>query len=219
MSSMFPNGTIFSVSTGFETAVAVSGISNAMPAVATLASGTVAAGTIALINSNWAGIDGRVARASGSTAGEVTLDGIDTTDDDIYTPGTGAGAGSLLAVDTWVQLSQVTSSAKSGGEQQFYNWQYLEDRTRTQKQRPTFKNAKVLTLTLDYDPAKAWYTALEKLDEKAELIVLRAALPNGASIYYPVYPSFDADPSLTMNENMQNTATFSMAGKFTRYEA
>ena len=57
------------------------------------------------------------------------------------------------------------------------------------------------------------------MDEKAELIVLRAALPNGASIYYPVYPSFDADPSLTMNENMQNTATFSMAGKFTRYEA
>ena len=41
MSSMFPNGTIFSVSTGFETAVAVSEISNAMPAVATLASGTV----------------------------------------------------------------------------------------------------------------------------------------------------------------------------------
>ena len=73
MSSMFPNGTIFSVSTGFETAVAVSEISNAMPAVATLASGTVAAGAIALINSNWAGIDGRVARASGSTAGEVTL--------------------------------------------------------------------------------------------------------------------------------------------------
>ena len=51
MSSMFPNGTIFSVSTGFETAVAVSEISNAMPAVATLASGTVAAGAIALINS------------------------------------------------------------------------------------------------------------------------------------------------------------------------
>lgn len=49
--------------------------------------------------------------------------------------------------------------------------------------------------------------------------MLRATLPNGATIYYYVYPSFDADPSMTMNENMTNSATFSLIGDLTRYEA
>lgn len=217
MSSIFPNGTVFSVSTEFKVPSVVTGISNAKPAIATLTSGTVANNEVVLIDSGWGSLDGRVARISGASATAATLDGIDTTDTNTFAPGGGGGA--LAPVKTWVELSQVTGSNKSGGDQQYYTWQYLEDRTKTQRQRPSFKNAKVLTLTLDYDPAKAWYTALESLDERGEMIVLRAALPNGAKIYYPVYPSFDADPSMSINENMQNTATFSMAGKLTRYEA
>src|SRR5690606_41188686 len=65
-----------------------------------------------------------------------------------------------------------------------------------QRQRPTFKNAKVLTVTLDYDPALAWYNALVEADALREPVVQRATLPNGVQLYYYVYPSFDGDPSL-----------------------
>lgn len=220
MAQLFPNGTVFSISTGYKEVEAVSDVSNALPAVATLANGAtsdLAIKDIVLINSGWAAIDGRIAQLSAVTSTSATLAGIDTTDTDVFIAGNGGG--SLKAVDTWVDISQVAGLEKSGGDQQFYSWQYLEDKSNQQQQRPTFKNAKTIKLTLDYDPAKAWFTALEKSDEKAELVVLKAALPNGKKLYYPVYPSFDADPTMVMNQNMQNIATFSLAGKFTSYGA
>lgn len=215
MASQFPNGTIFAVSTVLGAPNAVSGITNTNPAVATAAA-PVADDSIVLINSNWPDLNDRIARTDNANSNSFELLGIDTTNEDRYEPG--EGDGSVRVASGFVNLSQVRESTKSGGEQQFFTWQYLEDRSSRQRQRPTFKNAKVINLTLDYDPALAWYEALDTLDKAQELVVLRATLPNGAQMFYPVYPSFDADPSLTMNENMTNVATFSLAGDFTRYE-
>lgn len=216
MSSQFPNGTIFAVSTALGAANAVSDITNANPAVATAAS-PVADDSIVLITSNWPDLNDRIAKTAGASSNTFQLLGINTTDTDRYEAG--EGEGSVRIASGFVNLSQVRESTKSGGEQQFFTWQYLEDRSSRQRQRPTFKNAKVINVTLDYDPALAWYDALDTLDKANEMVVLRATLPNGAQMFYPVYPSFDADPSLTMNENMTNAATFSLAGDFTRYEA
>lgn len=211
----FPNGTIFSVSSAFAAAVAVTGISNANPAVASSATPPTNASIIAL-TSGWPDANERVFRTSGATAGTFVLDGLDATSTSRFPAG--AGGGSFRKVNTWVTLSQVRDVAKSGGEQQFFQWQYVEDLSRRQRQRPTYKNAKVINLTLDYDPALAWYNALTQADNLGEPVVLRAVLPNLAELYYYVYPSFDDDPSMTLNENMTNVATFSLIGKLTRYE-
>lgn len=213
----FPNGTVFSVSTALGAAIPFTALSNAAPPVATAAA-PPADGTIGLITSGWAALNQRVARSTGEVANtSFELEGIDTTDTVKYPAG--QGAGSFQPVTTWVQLSQVTNVQKSGGTQQFYNWQYVEDATNTQKQRPTFKNAKSLTVTLDYDPALAWYDALTKADAAQEVVVLRAVLPSGDTLYYAVYPSFDSDPSIDLNKNMENTATFSLVSLLTRYAA
>ena len=213
----FPNGTTFSVSTAFSAAVPVTAVSNASPAVARAAA-PPADGTIGLISSGWAALNDRVAKSTGVVAStSFELENIDTTDAVKYPAG--QGAGTFTPVLTWVQLSQVTNVQKSGGTQQFYKWQYAEDPSSTQKQRPTFKDAKTLTLTLDYDPALAWYDALTKADAAQELVVLKALLPSGDALYYAVYPSFDADPSMDLNKNMDNTATFSLVSPLTRYAA
>lgn len=214
MSAQFPNGTVFSVSTALATAIALTGITNADPAVATT---TVAPadGTIGVVTSGWPSLNNRVVRTANEASTTFELEGIDTTDTTVYPAG--AGAGEFQAVSTWVTLSQVTNIAKSGGDQQFFQWQYVEDPTGQQQQRPTFKNAKSLTLTLDYDPALAWYDALDKADAAKTAVVLRAVLPSGDTIYYNVYPSFDSDPSMDLNQNMHNTATFSLIAKLTRY--
>jgi len=218
MASYFPNGTIFSVSASLAPAGEISNITNANPAVATADSSGFTATTddIVVLQTNWADANDRVFRLSAASGSSATLEGLDTTDTTRFQPG--AGEGSILVVDQWVQLSQVREVSKTGGDQNFFQWQYLEDRSSQQKQRPTFKSAKSMTVTLDYDPARAWYMALDHLDQIGDAVVLRAALPNGALIFYYVYPSFDADPSLTMNENMTNTATFSQISRFTRYE-
>jgi hypothetical protein len=212
----FPNGTVFSVSTALAAAIALTAITNANPAVATAAA-PPADGAIGIVTSGWPGLNQRVARVANADVGSFELEGYDTTNAAKYP--TGAGVGTFTPVTTWIPLSQVTNIAKSGGDQQFYQWQYAEDPSGQQQQRPTFKNAKTITLTLDYDPALAWYDALDKADEAKEALVLRAVLPSGDELYYYVYPSFDADPSMNLNQNMGNTATFSLISKFTRYDA
>ena len=219
MASYFPNGTILSVSAALVAGGNIESMTNAKPAVATADSSgfTASQGDILVLRSNWADANDRVFRASAASGSSVTLEGLDTTNTDRYQ--TGGGFGSILVVDEWVQLSQVREVSKTGGDQNFFQWQYLEDRSGQQKQRPTFKAAKSMTVTLDYDPALAWYESLDEMDAVGDAVVLRALLPNGAKLFYYVHPSFDADPSLTMNENMANTATFSQISRFTRYES
>lgn len=214
MSAIFPNGTVFSVSTVLGTALAVSAITNANPAVAS-ATTPPADGSILVVKSGWPELNERVVRSADAAASTFELEGIDTSS--LVRFPAGQGGGSVTPVTTWVDLSQVTTVEKTGGEQQFFQWRYVEDRSSRQRQRPTFKNAKVITLTLDYDPALAWYAALREADAVKDTVVLRARLPNGDALYYLVYPSFDADPSMTLDQNMQNAATFSMTSEFTRY--
>lgn len=210
----FPNGTVFSISTAMAVAIALTAISNANPASATCAAAP-AENAIGVVASGWPGLNQRVARVLDPAETTFKLEGFDTTDVIKYPAG--AGVGTFQVASTWVALSQVTNIAKSGGDQQFYQWQYAEDPSGTQQQRPTYKNAKSITLTLDYDPALAWYAALKEADEEKEAVVLRAVLPNGDELYYLVYPSFDADPSMDLNKNMGNTAVFSLISPFTRY--
>ncbi|MGK0571086.1 phage tail protein [Bordetella bronchiseptica] len=214
MSAIFPNGTVFSVSTGLAAALAMTAVTNANPAVASVASPPTD-GSILVVKSGWSELNERVVRAENADVGTIELGGINTTSTSRFPAG--QGAGQLIPVSTWVDLSQVTNIEKTGGEQQFYQWRYVEDRSSRQRQRPTFKNAKFITLTLDYDPALAWYEALKEADAVKDTVVLRAKLPNGDELYYLVYPSFDADPSMQLDVNMQNTATFSMTSDFTRY--
>lgn len=79
-----------------------------------------------------------------------------------------------------------------------------------QRQRPTYKNARQMSITLDYDNALAWYTQLLESDLTGETYVLRAALPNGKFLYWSVTVGFDGEPSMVINQNMQVVATFSM---------
>jgi len=142
------------------------------------------------------------------------LEGIDTTSTTLYPSGFGLGTAQLAS--NFVSISQVTDSQTSGGEQQFYNWTYLEDGR--QRQRPTFKNARTLTLTMDYDPSLAWHAALLAADQAGSVYVLRASLPTGGFLYYSAYVGFDGEPSFVINENQKTTATFSLASPFsTRY--
>lgn len=220
MSAKFPNGTVFSMAKLTAAALAITAISNADPGVASCANPPIA-GSIGVLTSAWPGINNRVVQVGTVVANtSFVLSGYDTTDVTQYPAGLGAGS-SIIVVDptVWVPFSQVASLAKSGGTQQYFQWQYVEDQTNLQQQRPTYKQAKVITLTFDYDPSLSWYAALVEADRLQQPVVLRAVLPGGDTLYYYVYPSFDGDPTMTLNQNMTNTATFSLISLVTRYDA
>lgn len=216
MSSMFPNGTVFSISTATGTAATITEVSNADPGVATAAAHGFTDGDILLLSVASTRLDQRIARVDASDTGTFALEGINTTSTTLFP--TGFGVGTAIDVTTFVPISQTTDSASSGGEQQYAQWVYLEDGR--QRQRKTFKNARALQLTLDYDPALAWHDALLEADQDGSTRVLRAALPNGDTLYWSVEVSFSGEPSFNINQNMQVVASMSLvAQESTRYAA
>lgn len=217
MALKFANGAVIGFSTAYDAAVTASAISNANPAVATVPTGSVAPDSVVIVKSGWAGINERVAVAGTEVGGALPLLGIDTTSTNDYPAG--QGAGSVIAVSTFVDFSQQGDLTTSGGEQQFWTGQFLEDRSGRQIQVPTFKNAKTLTLPLYFDASLPWYDAAVAADRAKEPVVLRIRLPDGDTIYRYGYMSFDSDPTLAANNPMQVTMTFSALTEPTLVEA
>lgn len=214
MSAYFPNGTIFSLGTTYAAAKNITAITNASPGVATSTAHGYSDGDILLLRTMASTLlESKVVRVASSATNSFDLEGIDTSSTSRYP--SGFGVGTAEEVTAWTALSQVVDSQGSGGEQQFYQWTYLEDGR--QRQRPTFKNARSLTLTVDWDPTLSWHTALMAADLATTVYALRAVLPNSTTLYYGVYVGYDGEPTLTINENMKTTISFSLASTHTRY--
>ncbi|MGY2253970.1 phage tail tube protein, partial [Pseudomonas reactans] len=137
MGYKIPNGGTFQHAATYAAALAFATISNASEAVATVVGGTIAAGDIVLLTSGWSKLDSKVVRVKAATATAITLEGIDTTDTQVY-PVAG-GAGTMRKVLTWVQIPQISDVAFSGGEQNYLDVVFLEDDQG--KQIPTDKSA------------------------------------------------------------------------------
>lgn len=217
MSSRFINGAKYAVSTTRAAAVAFTAASNAAPPVLLTAT-PPNNGDIVILNSGWTELAESVARAAGKVpATSFTLEGIDTSDTTRFPPT--EGIGSFEVAGTFVSLTQVRDVVMDGGDQQYFNYQYVEDPNGRQRRSPTSKNAMGMTITLDYDPDLPWFDALVELDRLREPVVLRETLPNGDTLYYYGYVSFNKETSKTLNENMTNTATFSLLADSIRYDA
>lgn len=208
MSSSFPNGTVFALGTTYAAAKVVTAISNASPAVASSVAHGYSAGDIVVLSVP-SRLDQRVIRvaANGAPTDLFNLEGIDTTSTTLFP--SGFGVGTAVKVTDFVSISQVTDVQSAGGEQQFFQWTYLEDGR--QRQRPTFKNARSMTLVMDYDPSLSWHQELIDADIAGTVFALRATLPNASVIYYSVYVGYDGEPTFTINQNQQTTLSVSLA--------
>lgn len=215
MAFKLPNGAIMEIGVAFATAILATAISNANPAVVSAAAHDLEDGDVVVVTSGWVRLDGKVARVDDALASTFALEGIDTTRTQVYTAG--SGAGSVRAVTSWAQISQITQVAMSGGEQQFYTFGFLEDDD--DRQLPTTKNPITMTLTVADDPAKPYVPICEEADEDKEPRVVRLKLPNGSVIYYNAYVSISATPTLDRNSLMTRTITLSLAARPTRYAA
>lgn len=215
MASTLPNGAVLSIATTYGAAIPFTALTNAAPPVATATAHGLTNLDILETSSGWLGIDQRPARVAGSTANNFNLEGFDTTSTTTYPAG--SGLGSVRKVLTWTQIDQVMEVSTSGGDQRFVNWNFLEDGNANERSKPTNKAAKVLTLKLADDPAKAWNAVLKAADTAGTPRIVRLSLPNGSFIYYNVYVGFDDEPTLGFNNIMQVSLTLTSAARFVRY--
>lgn len=214
MAFQLPNGSTFDFAEEYGTAVTVTAISNAKPAVASATAHGFAKGDIITLTSGWVKLTGRGFRVGEVTADTFELEGVDTSSTQRYP--TGSSAGEAKEVTKWVNIPQITEVASSGGEQQFYQFGFLEEDE--DRQIPTTKSPSTLTLTVADDPSQPFVPVVEAADELKEQRLQRLNLVNGDVILYNSIASITNTPSLTRNQLMVRTITLAQQGRVTRYQ-
>lgn len=216
MSVALPNGVLLALATAYGTPVTMSALSNANPAVATVTDTTgFTDGDYVEVTSGWSRLNQRVVRLTSVSASPETmaLEGINTTDTEDYPAG--SGTGSVREISTFTQISQILELTTSGGDQQFVTYSFLEQDF--ESQLPTVQSPITITMQIADDPTLAGYIALKAAAESRELTALRATLPDGSKLLYNGYVSFNETPSMTKNQLMAVTATFSLQSRPVRY--
>lgn len=213
MSFRLPNGSTVDLAATYGNSVTITAITNAATAVVTAAAHGLADGDYVEITSGWLGLNGRIFRVDNVTTGTFELEGINTTDTNRYP--SGGGAGSLREVATTVQVAQITDVATSGGDQQFLTFGFLEEND--DRQIPTTRSPQTITFTVADDPSQAFVPVAEAADQRRTPNGVFLNLPDGSKILYNGYLSFSETPSLSRNNLMVRTMTFSLSGRPTRY--
>lgn len=215
MAVFLPNGSTAAIAGSYDTPIIFTAITNATEAVVSSAGHDLEVGDFVEVTSGWARLNNRIARVKSVTTDSFVLEKINTLNAARFIAG--AGGGSVRKILSWVPMSQVTESNKSGGEQQNVNYSFLEEDD--EHQMPTSKSALAFTLTMADDPDLPHNDVLLEADDDKKPRAVRINLASGGVIAYNAYASFDNVPTMTKNNIMAVTAVFAVIAKFIRYGA
>jgi hypothetical protein len=207
-----PNNIAFAVASIFATAVTVSAATNATEAVLT-ATNTFAAGDYVEYTGGWSKATGRIFRVKSPTGTNFVLEGLDTTDVNLFPAG--AGTGSVRKVTTWVPITGVVSADISGGDGKTQEVNLLDSDMPIML--PDGFSATSVAMTIVDEPTKPHHAALKAISDGVKLTALKGVLPNGGVLLYGGYCSFNESPSLAKGSVMAVKATFSLQNKVVRY--
>lgn len=213
MTVKVPNGALVHITSGYGSALTVSAITNANPAVATSTAHGLANGDFVEVTSGWSRLNNKIVRVANVTANTFELEGIDTLLTTIY-PAAG-GTGSVRKITGWTQIQQILNSSSSGGEQQFATYQLLE--ADAENRIPTNKSAAGLTFSIADDPTLAGYIAAVVANDDRLQRAIRVTLSNSSKILYNAYVSVNKTPTLTVNQVMSSEMTLSLQAEPVRY--
>lgn len=208
-----PNNIAFAVATVFAPAVSVTAITNASEAVATVDADGISTGDFLEFTSGWSKANGRVFRAKAVTETAVTLEGLDTSDTNLFS--VGMGTGSLRKITTWVPIVNVSSAEITGGDPKTVEVALLDSDMPVML--PDGFSATSVTLTIVDEKTLPHHAALKAISEGQKLTCLRGTLPNGSVLLYAGYCGFNETPSMTKSNVMAVKATFSLQNKVVRY--
>lgn len=215
MSVSLPNGAVVSIASAYGSPVAISAVSNAAEAVCSATAHGFVTGDVLEITSGWSRLNSRIVRVKSATADTFTLEGINTSQTNLYP--VGGGAGSARKINTWQQITQVLEFATSGGEQQFVTYSFLEEDV--EHQIPTVKSASSFQMTIGDDAGLPWYGILSDANDDRIPRAVSVVLPSSSAIYYNGYVTLNKTPTLTKNELMGLQSTVSLTSEPVRYAA
>ena len=208
-------GSLFHFGSALGASKAMSAITNAAEAVATLeASHGIAVGEYAIVaTTGWGLLLGRAVRAKTVATNDVTLEGIDTQSVTKYPAG--AGVGTVQEVTTWTEMTQIATIDTSGGDQNFADASSMQDVD--DREIPTSRTATRYTFNIHDDAALAWYATMRSVAEALLPRPLRITLPDGSKWLANGYFTFNENPRLSRNETTKAQVTFSTSARPIRY--
>lgn len=209
-----PNGSQIFIEASRGTELSASAITNAAKPVFTMSdTDDLAKGDYVIVTeSSWGKLLERVLRVSDvSSNSSATLEGIDTTDTNVFP--TGATA-KIAKISAWSEIPCVQDLAQDGGEQQYYTYQCLSDDQ--EQQLPTYKSAVSLTYTFAHEYDNAIYPLLRKADENGEVTAMRMYVPKAKEMRcWAGVLSFNEIPQTAVNEMETVSLSCSLKGRYT----
>lgn len=216
MAFHLPNGATVFVAPASGESVAITDISNASNAVISLDGGAVSEGDIVLLKASWTALDNLVAKVISVSGNKATLGGVNTSNTKIFPAGSGSGSLRVISPSDWVQIPQITEVAASGGEQQYYQFQFLEDET--QRSLPTYKSARTQTYTVAHDSDQPFYPLLKEADRAGDTLAVYMYVPKAKETrYWSVVPSFSGEPNPVVNQIETVTVAFAVQSAGTTF--
>lgn len=213
MAYAFPEGSKFFFSDTFAAAKTISAMTNDNPAEATsVAHGFIDHDEILLL-SDWEDASDSVFRIDQQTVDTFDILGLNTTDTDWFTPG--SGTGTAQKVTNWVEIPQVLTIATTGGDPRFTTISPLARRNSINI--PTGFNPQSITLTLGHDAANSNYQKMLDISRTLRKVAFKMVLSGGVSSYGYGYLAVSELPQLNVNQTNQVQASFSLLGRSISY--
>lgn len=213
MSYYFPEGAKFYFSQTFGSALTVSGVTNADPAVATSTGHGLVDNDEVLFTSGWEDATDTVFKVDQLTTNTFSFLDLNTTDTNWYA--SGAGVGTVQKISSWVEIPQVLTISTSGGDPRFTEVNPLAKRNGISI--PTGFNPAQVTLTLAHDPANSNYKTMLQITRTLSKCAFKLLLSGGATTYGYGYMAVSEVPQLNVNQVNQVTASMTMLGRTISY--
>lgn len=214
MAITIATGTQIAIASTYGASVAMSALSNASEAVATLAGGhSVVVGDFLEVTSGWDLLTGKIVRVSNVATNDITFEDIDTSSTSNY-PAT-TGTGSIRRITAWTNITQVQGIDTSGGDINFADITTISDRT--QKQVPTTRSPQQITLTVFDDPSLSWYAPATAASDSVTATGLRIIFPNSSRLVANGYFSLQKTPTVSINAPLTASLGFSAVADPVRY--
>lgn len=209
-----PNGSQIFIGGTLGDEIEVTQITNANDPVFSVAdTSTLKQGDYIMVTtSSWGRLVDRVLRIKAiETNASVTVEGIKTTDVNVFPPGATA---SFRRIGSWIEIPCVQDLAQDGGEQQYYTFQCLSDDQ--EQQLPTYKSAISLTYTFAHEYTNPIYPILREADESGDVTPLRMYVPKAKEMrLWAGVLSFNEIPQTAVNEMETVSLSVSLKGRFT----
>jgi hypothetical protein len=216
MARIIVNGSKVQIATGYDTAFAITDISNASTAVATVGTGHGVVGDdfLELTDSVWPSLAGRVFRVAATSATSITLEGLDTSSTAIYPTWSGTGTGK--GVTGWADVAQVNSLDVTGGEQQYAEGQYLD--VPLTFRFPTVKSALNISVNVDDDQTASFWTHVNASEAALSNRAMRVLDVNSIPrIVLTGIWSKSSAPAVAVNNVLKRTIGVAAAAGVTEY--